>query len=332
MHFLNLQKNGINPQIYKIFLASSLVVILVLSIALFYRGSEHSGVCKENYPYLTTHIDCDEYEERTQEITSLEEEINEYVSESVEEGDRVGVWIRDLSTKRFAGVNSQNQFYLASRLKVPLLVSYYKMAEVDPTVLDRRIVYSGAHDDGAKQLITTGQNLIKGESYTINDLLYRAIVYSDNSAALELTALLPNGYLERTLKALGLQIESPNGNGEIIITPRTYANIIRILYNSSYLSPYYSNEALKLLLQTSYKDGVVAGFPKGVEVAHKFGERFYQLSETEFIYQLHDCGIVYFNKGQNPVLFCIMTEGESIEHIQKYLQDISKLVTNRLSD
>lgn len=309
------------------------ILALVIIIQFFTNTTEKiNGIedCSDQFDYLTPTIDCNEYDERSQKIAFLEDEIEDYLDENVAEGDRVGVWVRDLKSKRFAGVNSQSQFYLASLLKVPLLVSYYKMAEVDPSVLDRKVTYTGAHDDGALQKISPSEQLVKGKTYSVNELLFHAIVYSDNAAALELTALLPDGYLERTLSMLGLQIESPSGSGEVIITPRTYANVLRILYNSSYLSPYYSNEAIKLLLKTNYKEGVIAGFPSNIEVAHKFGERFFQVSYEDYVYQIHDCGIAYFEDRDNPVLFCIMTEGSSLSKVQSYLSDIAKLIANNL--
>lgn len=308
-----------------------LLIIIILQFV-FYLSKDESNNCKEQFKYLTPITDCNEFDDRSQKMSSLEGEISSYINNKTEDGDRLGVWVRDLNSKRFAGVNSQTQFYLASLLKVPLLVSYLKMAEVDPSILERNINYQGIHNDDTTQLIIPSDKLVKGQSYTVKELLFHAIVYSDNNAALELTSLLPNGYLERTLNYLGVQIERPSGSGEVIITPRSYANILRTLYNSSYLSPYYSNEALSLLMKTSYKDGVVAGFPKDIEVAHKFGERFYEGQEGDIMYQLHDCGIAYFEKGENPVLFCVMTEGKSIEKLQSYLQDIAHLITDNLSD
>ncbi len=81
-----------------------------------------------------------------------------------------------------------------------------------------------------------------------------------------------------------------------------------------------SSRALELLTKTAFNDGLRAGVPENIEVAHKFGERILPNN----IQQLHDCGIVYIpNK---PYLLCIMTRGKDMHTLQGVIEEISSSV------
>jgi len=98
---------------------------------------------------------------------------------------------------------------------------------------------------------------------------------------------------------------------------------LRILYNSSYLNFEMSNKALMLLTQTDFPNGLVAGVPDSVVVAHKFGE---QKNGDE--QQLHDCGIVYYQ--ENPYILCVMTKGYEIPELASIIKEISQQVYNEV--
>jgi len=102
---------------------------------------------------------------------------------------------------------------------------------------------------------------------------------------------------------------------------KDYSSFFRILYNASYLSKEMSSKALKLLTQVNFNKGLVAGLPKGVKIAHKFGERGYALNDIK---QLHDCGIVYHPR--KTYLICVMTKGNKIEDLEYIIQKISKFI------
>jgi len=157
-----------------------------------------------------------------------------------------------------------------------------------------------------------------GSNYSIDEVIYRMIVYSDNDAKDLLLANLDGRILARTYSDLTV-------NGPTIIktddfiTVKDYATFFRVLFNASYLSQNLSEKALKILSETDFKDGLVSGVPPSVKVAHKFGER-------EFLdrKQLHDCGIIYYPS--HPYLLCVMTRGDNLASLAKNIADISRLV------
>lgn len=99
------------------------------------------------------------------------------------------------------------------------------------------------------------------------------------------------------------------------MSPKDLSTVFRSLYNSSLYEWQLSEQALKLMSQTTFKQGIVAGVPEGTAVSHKFGEN------TD---ELHDCGIVYYP--EHPYLICVMTRGGDFDKLVTSISQISKTV------
>jgi beta-lactamase class A len=123
----------------------------------------------------------------------------------------------------------------------------------------------------------------------------------------------------RVYKDLGMSSPTDAGNYEIDAV--TYSRFFRVLYNSTYLSRTMSEYALELLSRGSFSDGLPAGVPNGVLVAHQFGERTHPATGER---QLHDCGIVY--APTRPYLLCVMTRGKEFKQLASVISDISREV------
>jgi hypothetical protein len=93
--------------------------------------------------------------------------------------------------------------------------------------------------------------------------------------------------------------------------------------NVTYLSSEYSERALKLLSETTYLNGLVAGVPKGVTVAHKFGEHVFSAKGVATGVELSDCGIVYYPA--HPYLLCVMTSVKDEVTAATIIANISKV-------
>lgn len=297
-----------------------------------FLGNSGSPKCTSQYTFINPDPECDVYDERSEKLSLLQDRLESEIAdlEKKEGITRIAVFSRDLTSRRFAGVNSDQVFYLASLLKVPLAVAYYKFAEVEPLVLKDKITYDGGINEYPLQKIPPSHKLVVGTTYTIEELISRSIIYSDNTAAQILIRRIPPEFLENVQSSLGMQIEKTEGEKEDLVTARTYANVFRILYNSSYLSRGYSNELLETLTKSEFQQGAPALLPKETIVAHKFGERTLvdQKSGSTLSSQLHDCGIVY---GQNdPYTFCILTEGKDYQALTDAIQKISLTIYETL--
>jgi hypothetical protein len=132
--------------------------------------------------------------------------------------------------------------------------------------------------------------------------------------------------LDEIYSDFGLQ--GPSDSGSYEISAKDYSLFFRILYNSTYLDRDYSEKALSLLSQTTFKDGLTAGLPKDTVVAHKFGEHVVTDSQgNETGVELHDCGLIY---GKPQFLLCVMTRGENSDNLKTVIKDITSLVYNEI--
>ncbi len=229
------------------------------------------------------------------------------------------VYLKDLNTGKWAGINSSEQYNPASLLKVAVMIAYFKEAETKPSTLYRTLNYSQAVKDSYASIpYEQGTSLILGHGYTVKDLIERMIIRSDNGATYTLLSAINIGELNGVFRALN--IENPEAKGrEYTISAERYAYFFRILYNATYLDRDDSERALSLLSQSDFSDGLVAGVPEDTTVAHKFGENVAEAVE------LHDCGIIYYPK-DNPYLLCAMTRGSDINNLKSLIKDISALV------
>lgn len=249
--------------------------------------------------------------------------IERFIQDQTASGDvsRVSVYFRDLQDGPTMGIGENEFFVPASLLKTPLLITYLRLAEDTPALLATRLVFEGSALMG--QEIAPQETIAPGTPYTVEELLRRMIAYSDNRSYYVLLDYLHQKFdrrdeLLQTLHDLG--IIDPSSDIEDSVTVRGYASIFRMLYNVSYLSQNDSELALQFLSASDWKDGVVAGVPKGINAAHKFGER----TDPNGTRQLHDCGIIYYPK--NPYLLCVMTRGKDYTALSSVIAEISRMV------
>ena len=231
------------------------------------------------------------------------------------------VYYRDLNNGPWIGIHEKENFSPASLIKVPLMITYFKAAENDPKLLSQTIVATPAATE--KQFVVPSLTLTPNQKYTIEELINRMIIYSDNQAYELLNNFIDNRLLVKTFSDLGVDISQgftdPAGN---ILSVKSYATFFRILFNASYLDKDMSEKALSLLSQVKYQDGIVRGINNSeVIVSHKFGERTYEATGEK---QLHDCGIVYLP--QKPYLICIMTRGNDFSKLSSSITQISQLI------
>ncbi len=314
--------------------ATRLIMLgMILGIGAFFAVQEIDAVvsrCSSDLDYVRHVEDCDRIEEKVESFGSLEQSVSQMIETYKKTGKatRVGVFVRDLKTTRFFGINENHEFVMASLLKIPLAITGYKLAEVDPSVLDAQITFTEKQNQYNKQLFPVPNRMVVGNKYPIGEVIERAIIYSDNAAAQMLLEFYAPGFFSKILSALNISIIRQEGSEEVIITARSFGNVFRSLYNSSYLTRSYSNYILDILTKTTYKGGATSKLPPDVKVAHKFAERsFYAPDDKEFknplLRQLHECGIVYVNKGQDPYSFCILTEGKDYRDLEQVQADIS---------
>ncbi|TAN45457.1 MAG: serine hydrolase [Nitrospirae bacterium] len=234
----------------------------------------------------------------------------------------VSVYFRDLNNGPWLGINEDEKFAPASLLKVPLMISWLKEAEKNQQLLSTKIEYTKSGDDYNDMLtIIPSRTITLGNKYSVDELIRSMIVYSDNNANTLLFKNTDQRLLKDAYRILGVDIPSADRPADYL-SVKSYASFFRILFNASYLNREMSEKALKILSETEFSDGIVAGVPPGIVVAHKFGERV--AGANNEIKQLHDCGIVYYPN--EPYLLCVMTRGDDFRFLDDIIRDVSQLV------
>lgn len=284
---------------------------------------------KESYFFINPLLECENnlISDNNKSLIEIKKEISSLIDKSLESKDIsfASIYFRDLNNGPWFGINEKELFSPASLLKVPLMIAYLKEAESNPEILSETIIFN-KNPDYNEQNIKPENQLVLNQEYSIEELIERMIIYSDNDAYDILVNKVDIKKYEKIYQDLGIDIslakDNPGGN---IIKIKEYASLFRVLYNASYLTKEMSEKALFILSQTTYKNGLAKSIPKDITIAHKFGERRYIETEKK---QLHDCGIVYLP--QKPYLVCIMSKGSDFNKLSKFIQDSSHIIYKNL--
>lgn len=232
---------------------------------------------------------------------------------------RVSVYYRELNDGYWFSIGDTEKFIPASLRKVPLMIALLKQAETEHGLLDRIVTFDLSNDYNLNQNIKPSQTLLFGNKYSVRDLIYRMIVYSDNNAFTYLTKIVDAALLDKVYSSLRLQNPRAVKDDEFL-SVQTYESFFRVLYNASYLTRSSSDWALEILSKSDFRTGLVSGVPPDVKVSHKFGEKS---DATNGTVQLHDCGIIYYP--QHPYLLCVMSKGPDFELLDDVVAEISRI-------
>lgn len=249
-----------------------------------------------------------------QQVTEI---INRY--KTTEGVTAASVYIKNHSG--WTAVGDNEKYQPGSLFKIPVLITILKMNEKNPGFLDKVFTYDRQFI--AEKNVAYASKTIKfGQSYTVRELLKYMIQYSDNNATTLLESHMNLEIFKKIFEDFGLTVPKPEDK-VYYITAREYSYFMRVIYNAGYLSIEDSEYAAELLTQSGFTDGILKGLPKGIAVAHKFGE-----SGDPVEKQLHESAIVY--SGNNPYLLTVMTKGKENKNLSKLISEISEAVYNNL--
>jgi beta-lactamase class A len=320
-------------------LVSNISLVLIVATATYFLTAQHfqkredtafaqvKSVREKNsgYTFINPLLAYDLPESKEfGEYSDLNNKLNTLIDQfkSERKVDDVSIYFRG-NQGRWVGINDSDSFYPASLLKVVIMMAYYEQAQTNPSVLGNQLTYTS---DIQKQLTVSEFNtpsaLKLNTNYKIDDLIRYMIVESDNGATYTLLNSLNSKALDDVYTDFGLQ--APNDSSAYEISAKDYSLFFRILYNATYLNREYSEKALSLLSQSTFHDGLAAGLPNEVKVAHKFGEHVLNDANGEETgVELHDCGLIY---AQQSFLLCVMTRGNNVNNLKTVISEITKLV------
>lgn len=271
------------------------------------------------HPLLYAEPNCE-----APELMSYKGQIEQIINSNKQNGNitSASVYIREFSQAEWVVINEDEKYSPGSLLKVPELIAYYKMEELNPGYLDKKITYDKKNT--SDKIISFNDNHIElGKSYTIRELLKYMIVYSDNEATMILNKLIDGNIFKRVFSDIGLR--EPDFKSPVyLMDVMDYSIFMKELYNSSYLNFKHSEECLELMSQAKFSEGLISGLPGGCDVVHKFGE-----SGTTDNPNFSESAIVYC--GKKPYLLTVMTKGKDMKKLPKVISEISKKVYEVMS-
>jgi len=307
-----------------------IVILMAISFAAGYASHfipvpakpPHQQIRLDTYRYISPLLDCEVIPRPSQDIHPDLGVLDDVVDDIVEAHlvDRtalsIRVYFRELNSGMSFGRNELDMIAPGSLLKVAMMIAILKRAELDVNILRQKIGYDGRGQLDRLQYFKPKETLRGGASYTVEDLLFRMIAYSDNNAMQLLVDRFGMAIVDSTLEELNVPIDTSGQWDHMSV--RNYTAFFRILYNASYLTNAMSEKAMEYLVASTFSEGIRSGVPKGVSVASKFGE------SGEGWYSLSEFGIVFYP--DHPFLLGVSATGGSPESLAHAIREVSRAV------
>lgn len=232
--------------------------------------------------------------------------------------ETVSVAVYDLQTTQTLLINERVSLHAASTMKVPVMMELFRQAANKQINLDASITvkneFASIVDGSPYQLNPSddSDNVMYqkiGQPMTIRALIERMIVRSSNLATNLLIEKANAENVMKLMKALGANDLQVRRGVEDTKAFRAGLNntttaydlmlLLRTIAEKKFLRAWACEEMTTILLKQEFNEGIPAGLPSGIRVAHKTG------SITK-IY--HDAGIVYL-PNRKPYIIVVLTRG-----------------------
>lgn len=299
--------NKLNVPIW--FLYAAIAVLLLTNAFAWWQGENRADTqtTDATYSFVDPSRRFVAQENLIVNFQPLREEINRLYANNSD----VSIYFEYLPTGANISINKDSEFYPASLLKVPVAVAVAKKIERGEWKWTNELVLlAGDRDEMFGTLYQEPTN----STHTIEDLLRRSLVESDNTAHFILLRNLETEEVEAVYEHIGL-----NGffDTDGRISAKRYSAIFRMLYTSSYLSPEYSQKLLALMTKSTFSDFIEGGLSAETPFSHKIG---IATDKNVFV----DSGIVYARA--RPYVLTVMVKTEDEKEAQKTTQDVSKII------
>ncbi|MEK7188420.1 MAG: serine hydrolase [Patescibacteria group bacterium] len=223
-----------------------------------------------------------------------QEKIDQTISAFKNKTDNTsGVWgfyAIDLSDKVSYGLNQDEIFQAASLIKLPIMSLVYKKYEEGEINLDEKV---------------------PGSTSTYRELVREMGKRSDNSAQITLVNTFGKGKIDAYINEIRMRKTSLEENET---SPKDVGLFFKMLWEEDLVSTKSRDEILGYLTNTIYEDWLVAGIPKGIRVAHKYGSE---------VHVVNDAGIVY---GPKPFVVVIMSKGVVEKEANEIFPELAKII------
>jgi beta-lactamase class A len=232
-------------------------------------------------------------------FTTLRNDLESYVQD-LEMSDEIAsasVYFEYLPTGVSVNVNENNEAIGASLVKVPFVMTLYRLEEEGKVDLDTIVPLKQEWLNS--QYGTLYQKGV-GYEITLREAARLALKDSDNTAILLISKQIENiSSIQDVFDYLDMKF-TVDEDERVIIGARSYSSVMKCLYVACYNSKEHAQEILTYLTESTFDNRLTSLIPDDVKVAHKIG--------TFSTKNQSDCGIVYVPE-RNYIL-CVMVEGD----------------------
>jgi len=245
---------------------------------------------------------CCGYAQKTDK--KLEEKINYTIK--AYHGD-IGIYVKNLRTKKIAAVNADSIFPTASIVKVPILIGVMDKIRRGELIYDSPLTYKDS-------LLYEGEDILgsfkNDEKILLKKIIMLSLTTSDNTASLWLQSLAGKGSsINETLDSLGLKDTRINSRtpgreknrtmyGWGQTTPSEMGKIFEMIYDKQIFSPALCERMMRCLGRNYWDENeAISQVPPTIQVFSKNGCVDESRSE-----------VLLVNAPHGPYIFCIFTK------------------------
>ena len=247
-------------------------------------------------------------------------------------GADVAVYFRTLDGKAQWSVRADDVFHAASTMKIPVMIElFHQVQEGKVKLTDTLLIKNEFHSivDGSPYTLNASDDsegeLYKGEGQkrTLRELCELMITVSSNLATNLLIEKLGVENIRAEVHMLGadgMNVKREVEDGKAFekglnntTTARGLGILLQAIAEGTAVDAASSNEMVAILQWQKFNEGIPAGLPKGIPVAHKTGE----ITKIH-----HDAAIVF---AKRPFILIILVRGLAEKRDSAALMaDISK--------
>ena len=241
---------------------------------------------------------------------SFQEQMKDTINNYIErQHASVTVAYQNLITGERVEVNGNQASSAASTIKLPFALYLIDQVNKGNVKLDQKLTYQSYHYYAGSGII---QNDPVGSEYTVEQLLKKMLIHSDNIAFIMLKELVGREQFINYIEEIGGEYAYPNGHNltstdDLIL----YLDELFHLANQDELA----QKVVGWLKETDYNDGL----PKEISqpIAHKVG--MIPMNNIS-----NDAGIIFDDQ---PYALAIMTDGFPYEYSKHVIADLAKLIS-----
>jgi beta-lactamase class A len=272
------------------------------------------------------------------DLAELETDLRARIAQTQAE---VGLYYRNLATGDSLLFRPDLRMHAASMMKVPVMIQLYRDAEAGRLGLDDGVVvrdtFRSIADGSAYSLNPEDDSETAlygrlGRKASVRELIELMIARSSNLATNILIELVDGRRVTQTMRELGADsINVLRGVEDIpayerglnnTTTARDLGVIFRAIAEHRAASPTACEEMLEILEGQEFTDGIPAGLPDDVPVAHKTG----------FITGInHDGGVVRPPGGDRYVLVVLIRGATDATTANRLIAEFSRMVYRHVS-